>query len=92
MKRDQLLLFKVNCEVHGAKDAEVNVSVFVLFCHGARFSLSESEVVQSETAVTRDSVTLMLHLPTVGNYLVRTVAAVVGRGVPTKKFTWIKVE
>ena len=101
-------MFKVLCEAQNCTTTalETRVNVCVMLCHGARFNLNESEVVQtenlkaSETADTdnQTKATTMLKLPSVGNYMIKTDAQLVkaadGKqvGVRTKKFVWINVE
>lgn len=100
------MLFKINATRLGntkKKQLRALVNVCVMLCHGARFSLGESEIIQTESRITEleggneAKLTLMLQMPSVGNYLVKTDSILVTKfgesiGVKTKKFIWVRVE
>lgn len=88
ISKNQKLVFKVLCEAQNCDTQfETRVNVCVMLCHGARFNLSESEVVQAESLTASRTETdnqskamTMLRLPSVGNYMIKTDAVLVKAG------------
>ena len=76
---------------------KVKFELQALLYHGNKFSLDESDIVQSSCHEVDDGkLTVMLGLPSIGTYLIKLSAQLVSNrqlvGVLTKKFIKIKVE